>query len=1536
MKQSILILILILFVFTCHEIAAQDQAIFLQNPTEKASISTPSAMPVDAADRTISFWIKVEKDNSTPPSQKDDLMIFGTSSGSTAAIFNILLSRSSSSCDLYLNTGETNGTRMIAQLRDAQWHFVTITYGSNTIKSYLDGVITPHTHSGITLATATSTNIVWQGPAVTVSGKRVARSISIDNFSIWSTVRAQNKIKSEMKAYPPIQGDETELVAYFPFNDSRSRTSISSRVTGTATATAGTLSGGAAFTKPINLNQSLTEGIYYVVQNIEKILNDVDLPAKLLALRPDGNGYAYEKLPTVGDIDPFLIQLVPQTGVEYKIKTATGTDGNRIEVESKYPNKYGTNTFVIHDKNQSSSHERDYISLSTNGDGTHSIGYGTHIDRISYQFTFQPVKLVHGYHLPSSGMDQPVTRVLETSFGNKIYGTNTTSEWAILNSRIIIENMVNAIKPAERRQIGQVKTFIISRYDDDQTEINSYPGLTGSTFGNVTRGGFAYDPHNSRYIALVTEEMMCRTGVYVVNEKGWGNDQAYREFDQLVHEFGHAIDYMCAQSGDLTPVEGYLSPNRPRESYASSVQAWFNSGYSYPTFLQNRKELAGTTMGQYTYMQNAFDINNVWLPPRNFRKAVLYLPEEDMSLTGKTPVYEISSKTINSPAYPAVEEDVMTSAAGNNSLNLGNDGNLVNVYFRTGGFITSTYEEGISTGANSITFDKGQLSFTFPSSTNKVGLPAPATGSKFLLSSENGHRGDLKVIGSDGKTLWRPELTVQGGKTYNVIYQNARNKVDYGAHDPSNTTTLPYWLRNSGVVNLSIKSVSLKNETPTAGAFSIVNSSALVSTLAPHGGKFFDISFTPPAHGSYEADVEITYDASYPGGTVADKKFVFKVRGIGTGRLNIVGWTKLEGEIDGLVNALLFDRNGNLYAGGNFPKVGSTTVNNIAVREPSGTWKALSTGVNGTVNALAEEESDGSIYVAGEFTSVGKYAAKWSSNTWTAYDIDEVPLSLATDPTNNDIYAGTASSGKLYRHNGTSWTHLTRTGEGVGKVQTLLVDNASNVYVGVNASKSRVPGSYYLGKRTPADTWQDILTGDITSRDLPVTVSKGLIRIKSTPEAYSLRVNTGVVNSPHKREGVYRLYQSGNNLKVSGLFSKTNSTSSDKKRYLNLIRFGEWDGSSWNNVVENRKPSINDEEYFLSGISIQDSKGRLYGLGVSKISTFNPILLNENGTWELNTYNFPYQNLRIAHPSRYAIDTEDNIYMSIASGIVSSDDKITTDILKYIAPLPVYDVAEKDEDIWMSGKKIWNWNGTKWIGYTLSGINQYAKRIDVDYDGKPWIVDKEGALAKLKPDGSFGYNKDNRNASNKSSGITDIAVHTSGSIWAISDVPTISANAGGIALTTNKDFTILHYGTDKDDPSKNSWNSGVSGGAIAIDVENDGPGTPWVVSKAGKVYRYQVPPANSWLEIHLPAGVKAIDLADGGQNSDDMYVLGDDGYVYKVSGSGSSWSFTKVNVQFANGGKRLAHTKSDVLWITNLEAKLYQKTSTGTNWDNIE
>jgi hypothetical protein len=146
-----------------------------------------------------------------------------------------------------------------------------------------------------------------------------------------------------------------------------------------------------------------------------------------------------------------------------------------------------------------------------------------------------------------------------------------------------------------------------------------------------------------------------------------------------------------------------------------------------------------------------------------------------------------------------------------------------------------------------------------------------------------------------------------------------------------------------------------------------------------------------------------------------------------------------------------------LYAGGNFIRVGSVTASYIA-RWDGTAWSTLQGGTNAPVAALA---SDGtSLYVGGEFTLAGGVAvnhiARWSSGSWS-------PLGSGTNAPvrallfrNGILHAGgeftaadTARASHLARWDGTAWSYLgSRVDNGVnGPVRSIAL-LGTDIYIG--------------------------------------------------------------------------------------------------------------------------------------------------------------------------------------------------------------------------------------------------------------------------------------------------------------------------------------------------------------------------------------------------------------------------------------------------------------------------------------------------------
>ena len=163
-----------------------------------------------------------------------------------------------------------------------------------------------------------------------------------------------------------------------------------------------------------------------------------------------------------------------------------------------------------------------------------------------------------------------------------------------------------------------------------------------------------------------------------------------------------------------------------------------------------------------------------------------------------------------------------------------------------------------------------------------------------------------------------------------------------------------------------------------------------------------------------------------------------------------------------LVNALVMDASGNLYAGGWFTEAGGAPAINIA-RWDGTEWTVLGDGLSGTngegIDALAIDGSD--LYAGGWFTYSGPLAvnhvARWDGSSWSG---------LGSDPnvgTNGyvkalAVYGGTlyvgggftaaggVSANSIAQWDGSAWSAL---GSGMnGPVDALAVDNIGRLFAG--------------------------------------------------------------------------------------------------------------------------------------------------------------------------------------------------------------------------------------------------------------------------------------------------------------------------------------------------------------------------------------------------------------------------------------------------------------------------------------------------------
>lgn len=303
------------------------------------------------------------------------------------------------------------------------------------------------------------------------------------------------------------------------------------------------------------------------------------------------------------------------------------------------------------------------------------------------QWTLLATEPRAGYTIPgppASHTGRPFNKYLAASDGKatvNILGTGTVSDWAMLRSKLIVENMLRALQPAavDTKPLDGVEVLVISK-DDSNEELDNASCIGYlHTKGQIeeTRGG----AHG--YVCYVTEEMMWKNHVF--NSKQ--DVPHFRYFDQLVHEFGHVIHQQTSIDENLTPVgetpasldantkaaaEAAKSAQRTAgvkgaELFAMSVQSWFDSiaQTEWAYYPATRDQLNAVDPERYQFMAKYFDPQNTWKPPIEFRSNPS-IPEAFEPLT-MLKLVRATASSQNSDSYNGKPQTVERLLEGPNS-----------------------------------------------------------------------------------------------------------------------------------------------------------------------------------------------------------------------------------------------------------------------------------------------------------------------------------------------------------------------------------------------------------------------------------------------------------------------------------------------------------------------------------------------------------------------------------------------------------------------------------------------------------------------------------------------------------------------------------------------------------------------------------------------------------------------------------------------------------------------------------------------------
>lgn len=188
------------------------------------------------------------------------------------------------------------------------------------------------------------------------------------------------------------------------------------------------------------------------------------------------------------------------------------------------------------------------------------------------------------------------------ALGMDYVATSGVSDWAIRMARTVLTNLMLTFK--DRSNIAKFAGYRILLVGDSDKVLSSLPEW-GFPQADDWRGG------TSILSANITEEMMCRTGV--TNRPG---DVTARVYDQVFHEFGHAIAYLLALKDQITPVQG---GKYDACTFAWWVQSWFGQAQVFGS--------AGTRSGflkaqpaPAAFLLKLFSANREWRPLPIYRR----------------------------------------------------------------------------------------------------------------------------------------------------------------------------------------------------------------------------------------------------------------------------------------------------------------------------------------------------------------------------------------------------------------------------------------------------------------------------------------------------------------------------------------------------------------------------------------------------------------------------------------------------------------------------------------------------------------------------------------------------------------------------------------------------------------------------------------------------------------------------------------------------------------------------------------------------
>lgn len=354
---------------------------------------------------------------------------------------------------------------------------------------------------------------------------------------------------------------------------------------------------------------------------------------------------------------------------ELTISNKGASGGQEWPLENANPAKHGTNVYILTNSQLGGKafqyKNREISTAPLNA-------------KDSLQcWVFQPMELAAGYRIPPMGLGG-FDRILTLPYGYMVVASNTVSDWALLNAHLIYKNILSSMLSSQvakmkKDTINKKLIVMISKDDSSTVDSTTTPFILGTfdtAWMHKYRGGAS-----SNGTTVITEEMMNKEGVYT---RG-GADKSYREFEQVVHEFGHAIDMICNLNTQNQRMASTAFPSNPAEWFPWEVQEWFNSAHS-----SGGQYRAKMDKRERDYVATVFDSQNTWLPPRKLRETDSTAILKALR-TGKTATlkYQPSMK----PGEKLLEGEKIVSANGQYQLRGTSDGSFIIEEIPSGRFI---------------------------------------------------------------------------------------------------------------------------------------------------------------------------------------------------------------------------------------------------------------------------------------------------------------------------------------------------------------------------------------------------------------------------------------------------------------------------------------------------------------------------------------------------------------------------------------------------------------------------------------------------------------------------------------------------------------------------------------------------------------------------------------------------------------------------------------------------------------------------------